>query len=94
MKTLLTDYDKLMKDNQSKQVIFFCLFRSILFYLELLTRYNATKTMLNEYEKKSQLSSRPPPPPSNEFPDPQRVKNLVLSFKCLSFDCSLVFHTD
>jgi len=50
--------------------------------------------MLNEYEKKSQLASRPPPPPSNEFPDPQRVKNLVLSFKFLSFDYSLVFHTD
>jgi hypothetical protein len=53
MKTLLTDYDKLMKDNQ-----------------KLLTRYNQTKTMLNEYEKKSQISSKPLP--SNEFPNPQR----------------------
>ncbi|CAF3335322.1 unnamed protein product [Rotaria sp. Silwood1] len=52
MKTLLTDYDKLMKDNQ-----------------KLLTRYNETKIMLNEYEKKSQLLLKPT---TNEFPNPQR----------------------
>ncbi|UJR26123.1 hypothetical protein I4U23_007469 [Adineta vaga] len=50
MKTLLTDYDKLMKDNQ-----------------KLLVRYNETKTVLNEFEKKSHLSSR-----THEFPNPQR----------------------
>ncbi|CAF0754649.1 unnamed protein product [Rotaria sordida] len=52
MKTLLTDYDKLMKDNQ-----------------KLLTRYNETKRMLYEYEKKPQLLLKPP---TNEFPNPQR----------------------
>jgi hypothetical protein len=52
MKTLLTDYDKLMKDNQ-----------------KLLTRYNETKTVLNQYEKKSQM---PLKPSTTEFPDPQR----------------------
>ncbi|CAF4120793.1 unnamed protein product, partial [Rotaria sp. Silwood2] len=52
MKTLLTDYDKLMKDNQ-----------------KLLTRYNETKLMLNEYEKKSQVLLKPT---TNEFPNPQR----------------------
>ncbi|CAM4752366.1 unnamed protein product [Rotaria magnacalcarata] len=52
MKTLLTDYDKLMKDNQ-----------------KILTRYNETKILLNEYEKRSRIK---PPPPSNEFPNPQR----------------------
>ncbi|CAF0722468.1 unnamed protein product [Rotaria sp. Silwood1] len=55
MKTLLTDYDKLMKDNQ-----------------KLLTRYNETKIMLNEYEKKSQLLLKPT---TNEFPNPQRVES-------------------
>ncbi len=72
MKTLLTDYDKLMKDNQSKQSIVFGLFEKKTFYSELLTRYNQTKTMLNEYEKKSQISSKPLP--NNEFPNPQRVR--------------------
>ncbi|CAF0778449.1 unnamed protein product [Adineta ricciae] len=50
MKALLTDYDKLMKDNQ-----------------KLLTRYNETKAVLTDFEKKSQLSSR-----TYEFPNPQR----------------------
>jgi hypothetical protein len=39
---------------------------------ELLTRYNETKTMLSEYEKQSQISSKPPL--NNEFPNPQRVR--------------------
>ena len=71
MKTLLTDYDKLMKDNQSKiqSVIFRVFIKN--FYLELLTRYNETKTILNEFEKKSQSSFKPT---SNEFPNPQRVR--------------------
>ncbi|CAF1277648.1 unnamed protein product [Adineta steineri] len=50
MKTLLTDHDKLMKDNQ-----------------KLLARYNETKVILNEFEKKTRLSSKP-----QEFPNPQR----------------------
>ncbi|CAF4375369.1 unnamed protein product, partial [Rotaria socialis] len=54
MKTLLTDYDKLMKDNQ-----------------KILIRYNETKILLNEYEKRSRIKPTPPPP-SNEFPNPQR----------------------
>ncbi|CAF3611090.1 unnamed protein product [Rotaria socialis] len=54
MKTLLTDYDKLMKDNQ-----------------KILIRYNETKILLNEYEKRSRIKP-PPPPPSIEFPNPQR----------------------
>jgi len=69
MKTLLTDYDKLMKDNQSKNFIKKKFY--FLFYLELLTRYNETKTILNEYEKNSQISLKSS---TNEFPNPQRVK--------------------
>ncbi|CAF0805165.1 unnamed protein product [Adineta ricciae] len=67
MKALLTDYDKLMKDNQSNPIT--ARFRPYFqaFDLELLTRYNETKAVLTDFEKKSQLSSR-----TYEFPNPQR----------------------
>ena len=78
MKTLLTDYDKLMKDNQGKSIFFSIDDSQIVFlHSELLTRYNETKTMLNEYEKRSQISSKPPL--NNEFPNPQRVRLSYLS---------------
>ena len=70
MKTVLTDYDKLMKDNQSK--ISTRIFSWTSPSLELLTRYNETKSILHEYEKKSQTSFKMP---TNEFPNPQRVRS-------------------
>ena len=70
MKTVLTDYDKLMKDNQSKiSTRSFCWTP---LSVELLTRYNETKNILHEYEKKSQASFKMP---TNEFPNPQRVRS-------------------
>jgi hypothetical protein len=71
MKTLLTDYDKLMKDNQSKIQYFIFSFLLFYFSLELLARHKETKTILNEFEKKSQSSLKPT---ANEFPNPQRVQ--------------------
>jgi len=74
MKTLLIDYDKILKDNQSKNFIFEKKKFILSFYLELLTRYNETKSILHEYEKKSQISSKST---INEFPNPQRVKIFI-----------------
>ena len=84
MKTLLTDYDKLMKDNQSTVSNSSSSPRSSLSTsVELLTRYNETKTILNEFEKKTQLSSR-----THEFPNPQRVEHV--HFILSSYICNIL----
>ena len=90
MKTLLTDYDKLMKDNQSKYSTNLLINNRFCRLSELLTRYNETKTLLNEYEKKSQGLTRPSS--SQDFPNPQRVR-VILFLKYLIRCQSLVLNT-
>lgn len=90
MKTLLTDYDKLMKDNQSKYSTNLLINNYFSPHSELLSRYNETKTLLHEYEKKSQGSTRPSS--SQDFPNPQRVRSILLENIPLDFP-TLVFNT-
>lgn len=92
MKTVLVDYDKLMKDNQSNFSFCFTDFFNRFFRLakkELLTRYHETKSMLDQYEKKlrslPKASSSTGGPSVTEFPNPQRVK------RCFSIEIFIFF---